>query len=200
MSKYIVGLTGGIGSGKSTIAEMFSQLGIDIIDADIVARNVVQPNNSALKAIVQYFGNNYIQDNGHLNRALLRNRIFSDETDKQWLNDLLHPLIRTQIVEQIKASSSPYCLLVAPLLIENKLTHLVNHVLVIDVSESTQLERTLKRDNSTKTEVEAIIASQCSRDIRINAADDLINNDITDLSQVNTAVVKLHQKYLTLAK
>jgi dephospho-CoA kinase len=200
MSDLIIGLTGGIGSGKTTVTNMFAKLAVDVIDADIIARQVVQPNSIALKAISQHFGNDYIQTDGELNRTLLRSKIFSNEADKIWLNELLHPLIRDEIISQTKAASSPYCLLVAPLLIENELYHLVNRVLVVDVKESTQLERTLKRDTSSAQEIKAIMASQTSREIRIKKAHDIINNDDDNLNQVENRVIELHQTYLTLAK
>ena len=153
------------------------RLGIEIIDADIIAREVVAVNSPALKAIAHHFGNDYLLADGQLNRALLRSRIFSNEVDKQWLNNLLHPLIRNNIVEQTKEAKSEYCILVAPLLIENNLLELVDRVLIVDVSETTQIARTLLRDNSSEQEVKAIIASQTNRTARVNAADDIINND-----------------------
>jgi len=200
MSKLIVGLTGGIGSGKTTITNYFEKLAIDVIDADIIARDVVAINSPALNAIAQHFGSDYLQADGQLNRALLRSRIFSNEADKLWLNDLLHPLIRTNIIEQTENANSPYCLLVAPLLVENNLIGLVDRVLVVDVSEATQLSRTLLRDNSTEAEIKAIIASQTSRSQRVQVADDIINNDKTSLIKIEQAVLALDKKYLALTK
>ncbi|MGL1958659.1 MAG: dephospho-CoA kinase [Colwellia sp.] len=207
MSNFVVGLTGGIGSGKSTVTEFFIQLGVNVVDADIVARDVVSPDSPALSAISQHFGKAYIQTDGQLNRALLRTRIFSNETDKLWLNNLLHPLIRLHLTKQVNAAKSQYCLLVAPLLIENKLNHLVNKVLVVDVSESTQLQRTLARDNSSAAEIKSIIASQCSRSHRNSFADDIIyndtnkntNSDTSNLEQIKERVNTLHLQYLTLS-
>ncbi|PKG85352.1 dephospho-CoA kinase [Colwellia sp. 75C3] len=200
MSKLIIGLTGGIGSGKTTITNYFEAFGIDIIDADIIAREVVAVNSPALKEIALHFGDDYIQADGLLNRALLRSRIFSNEADKQWLNNLLHPLIRTNIIKQTEEAISHYCILVAPLLIENNLLAMVNRVLVIDVSESTQIARTMTRDNSSLQEVKAILASQTSRDKRLGVADDVIKNDTTDLEEVKKLVMSLDKKYLTLTK
>lgn len=197
MSSIIIGLTGGIGSGKTTVTNMFSNLGIDIIDADIIARTVVQPKSRALMAIQTHFGKDYILKNGQLNRSLLRKKIFSDEADKQWLNALLHPLIRDEIIKQTSSAQSPYCILVAPLLIENELLHLVDKVLVVDVDESTQIKRTLKRDTkSTEQEIKAIMASQVTRNVRAKAADDVINNSHDDLSAVTQQINTLHQQYL----
>ncbi len=149
MSHYIIGLTGGIGSGKTTIANMFAELGVDVIDADIIARQVVEPNTPALIAIQQRFGADMIAVDGQLNRSLLRTKVFNNEEDKSWLNNLLHPLIRQQMQSQTLAAQSPYCLLVVPLLIENNLTAMVNRVLVIDVDEQTQLQRASQRDNNS---------------------------------------------------
>lgn len=200
MSNFIVGLTGGIGSGKTTIANIFAEHGVTIVDADIVARDVVSVGSPALNRIRHHFGATFFQPDGQLDRALLRKQIFSNNADKIWLNELLHPLIRAQLVEQIKAAESVYCLLVAPLLIENNLTALVNRVLVIDVSEATQITRTTLRDNNTEVQVQAIIASQCSRKIKQEQADDLINNDGHSFDELNNSVKKLHHKYLTMAK
>jgi len=200
MSELIIGLTGGIGSGKTILTDYFSQLDIEIIDADIIAREVVEVGSPALNEIAEHFGKDYLETDGELNRALLRSRIFSNDTDKLWLNNLLHPLIRASIVSQTKAATSPYCILVAPLLIENNLHALVNRILVVDVKETTQLKRAMLRDNSSEKEIKAIIASQTSRTSRIQAADDIINNDDSSLSEIKAAVLVLHKKYLTLTK
>jgi len=200
MSDFIVGLTGGIGSGKTTIANFFAEHNIVIVDADIVARDVVAVGSPALTQISQHFGEHFIQADGHLNRALLRKKIFSNDTDKLWLNNLLHPLIREQLIAQMQAASSVYCLLVAPLLIENNLIKLVNRVLVIDVSETTQINRTTQRDNNSVEQVQAIISSQASRKDKQEHADDLLNNDNSSLEALKDSVAKLHQQYLTLAR
>ncbi|NQY51024.1 MAG: dephospho-CoA kinase [Colwellia sp.] len=198
MSKLVIGLTGGIGSGKSTVTHYFQELGIEVIDADIIAREVVAIDSPALKAIAEHFGDDYIQADGQLNRGLLRSKIFANELDKLWLNKLLHPLIRTQLISKTAAAKSPYCILVAPLLIENNLLHLVNRVLVIDVSEETQLERTMHRDSSSLKEVKAILASQTSRSERLAVANDVINNDKVTLAEIKRIVVSLDIKYLAL--
>ncbi|MBL4765292.1 MAG: dephospho-CoA kinase [Colwellia sp.] len=199
MSDFIVGLTGGIGSGKTTVADLFAEQGITIVDADVIARNVVSIGSPALAHISTHFGASFIQADGQLNRALLRQQIFSNDTDKLWLNNLLHPLIREQLIEQMKTAQSAYCLLVAPLLIENNLITLVNRVLVIDVSETTQISRTTARDNNSVEQVQAIIASQASRKIKQEYADDLLNNDNNTLKELKVAVDKLHHSYLTMA-
>lgn len=200
MSNFIIGLTGGIGSGKTTVTNFFAELGVDIIDADIIAREVVQVGSPALIAIKNQFGVEYILEDGALNRPLLRQRIFSNEQDKVWLNDLLHPLIREQLISQTKAAKSDYCILVAPLLIENNLHQMVNHVLVVDISEEQQIARTTKRDNNSIQQVKAIIASQACREARLAVADDVINNDESSLDDVKKSVIQLHQQYLTFAK
>ena len=198
MSKLVIGLTGGIGSGKSTVTHYFQELGIEVIDADIIAREVVAIDSPALKAIAEHFGDDYIQADGQLNRGLLRSKIFANELDKLWLNKLLHPLIRTRLISKTAAAKSSYCILVAPLLIENNLLHLVNRVLVIDVSEETQLERTMHRDSSSLKEVKAILSSQTSRSERLAVANDVINNDKASLSEIKAMVLSLDKKYLAL--
>ena len=200
MAKYIVGLTGGIGSGKTTVSDMFAELDIEIIDADIIARQVVAPNSIALKEITQYFGQEILLDNGELNRSALRSKVFTNDEDKQWLNALLHPLIRQSIVSALSAASGEYCILSAPLLLENNLQVLVNTVLVVDVSVDTQINRTCRRDSSNQQEVRAIINSQIDREKRLALADDIINNETTNLSQVRAQVVALNNHYKAQAK
>ncbi|PCI62960.1 MAG: dephospho-CoA kinase [Gammaproteobacteria bacterium] len=199
MSNFIIGLTGGIGSGKTTIANMFAEFGIDLIDADIIARQVVAKNSPALDAIKEHFGTSIILNDGMLNRTKLRAEIFADEQKKQWLNQLLHPLIRQHILAEIDTSTSQYCLLVAPLLIENNLTAYVNRILVIDVSESCQIARTTLRDSNNAQQVQNIINSQLSRTKRLAVADDVIDNNTSNLQQVQQQVKLLHQQYLKLS-
>lgn len=198
MSTFVIGVTGGIGSGKTTVTDRFAGHGIDIIDADIIARDVVAPNSSALAAISEHFGSDIIDASGNLNRAALRQRVFANEAEKTWLNKLLHPLIRQQIEAALKAAASPYCILVAPLLLENKLTYLTDRVLVVDVSVETQIARTMARDENERAQVEAIIAAQMDRDSRLAQADDVVNNELSR-AEVYDAVDQLHQQYLTLA-
>ena len=198
MSKFIIGLTGGIGSGKTTVSDMFANLDIDIIDADIAARIVVMPGSKALSAIESYFGTDFITETGELNRTKLRSQIFSNLDDKAWLNNLLHPLIREEILTQISKSTSSYCVLVAPLLIENGLQKLVNRVLVINIDEAHQVARTAARDPSSVAEIKRIIASQMSSEQRLSFADDIINNQDLGLDNIQQQVTKLDQKYRTL--
>lgn len=198
MSDYIVGLTGGIGCGKSTVTAMFAELGVQYVDADIVAREVVMPGSVCLNAIQCYFGDSILQSNGELNRAALRQRIFSNSADKRWLEQLLHPAIRQQLLQQLAALTSPYALLVAPLLLENKLQQYVQRVLVIDLPESLQLSRAAARDNAGETQIKAIMAAQISRDERLKLADDIISND-NSIADLTPQIGALHQRYLQLA-
>lgn len=200
MSKMIIGLTGGIGCGKTTVSNFFAELGIDVIDADIAARIVVQPGKDALVAIEQRFGSDIIAADGQLNRAKLRRQIFSQPDDKTWLNNLLHPLIRQEIISQLRTAKSDYCLLVAPLLLENKLDKLVDRVLVVDVDEASQIARTIARDTSSETEVKRIIASQIPREQRLKYADDIIKNEHINLKEMQQLVIDLDHKYRLLSK
>ncbi|AEY02831.1 dephospho-CoA kinase [Oceanimonas sp. GK1] len=197
---YVVGLTGGIGSGKSTVANLFAERGVDIIDADIIAREVVAPGEPALAAIAEHFGAGVITDRGELDRRALRDRVFGHPQEKDWLNALLHPLIRERMVAACAASTSPYCLLVVPLLVENKLTGLCNRVLVVDVSPEVQLARTVKRDQAVEAQIRAIMAAQASREQRLAAADDVIDNNSPDQTELQSEVMRLHQQYSALAK
>jgi len=199
MKKFTVGLTGGIGSGKTTISDLFQELGVEIIDADVIAREIVEPKTPALNAIVDHFGKSILTTDNRLDRAQLRTIIFSSPDEKTWLNALLHPLIRLAIQQKIDLSIGNYCILSAPLLIENQLNKLSDHVLVVDVTEETQLKRTLQRDSSNQKEVAAIISSQISRIERQQAADDIINNESTDLNSLAEAVAKLHIKFESLS-
>ena len=180
--RYIVALTGGIGSGKSTVANAFADLGINVIDADIIARQVVEPGAPALHAIADHFGANMIAADGTLQRRALRERIFANPEEKNWLNDLLHPLIQQETQHQIQQATSPYVLWVVPLLVENSLYKKANRVLVVDVSPETQLKRTMQRDDVT----------------RLAVADDVIDNNGAP-DAIASDVARLHAHYLQLA-
>ena len=195
---YIVALTGGIGSGKSTVADAFSRLGITIIDADIIARQVVEPYSPALKAIEAHFGNETINADGSLNRRLLRERIFADPAEKAWLEALLHPLIHRETQRQIAEATSPYVLWVVPLLVENQLQQKADRVLVVDVSQETQLQRTVLRDKVSRQHAEHILAAQATREARLAVADDVIDNDGAP-DAIASDVAQLHAKYLQFA-
>lgn len=199
MANWILGLTGGIGSGKSAVSAMFEQLGTTVVDADIVAREVVEPGSVGLKKIVEHFGKTILTSEGVLDRAKLRGIIFDNETEKAWLNALLHPLIRESMLKQLQQATSDYVILVAPLLFENGLEKLCNHTLLIDVPVTTQITRTSVRDNVSEAQAKKIIASQMSRADKQLKADDILDNDRA-LSEVAIDVKKLHQKYLTHAE
>ena len=197
---FIIGLTGGIGSGKSTIAEHFAALGIPCIGGDQTPLDVVPPAGPALAAIAQQFGQDVIQPDGTLDRRQLREKIFADPAARAWLNNLLHPLIRQRMLQQCQQAQGPYCILMVPLLFENHLQSLVQRTLVVDVDEATQIRRTMRRDNTTEEQVKAIIAAQCPRQQRLALADDVIQNgDDVTATQRQQAVYALHQTYLQLA-
>jgi len=195
---YIVGLTGGIGSGKSAAAERFRALGITVVDADVCARIVVEPNKPALKTIAEHFGSEIIQADGTLDRAALRQKIFADEAERKWLEALLHPLIFEEMWSQLQLAQSPYAILESPLLIEAGQKAICQRVLVIDAAEETQLARATARDNNSIEQVKAIMAAQATRQQRNAKADDIVNND-GDLASLHQAIDKLHQHYLSLA-
>ena len=200
---YVVGLTGGIGSGKSTIAELFAELGVPVIDADLVARQVVEKGSPLLAEIAAHFGPEILLKDGTLNRAALREKIFANEMQKHWLNQLLHPAIRHEMLRQLAAQQAPYCIFMVPLLIENNLTALCQRILVIDVLEHTQVERAGQRDNNQVEQIKRIMQSQVSRQERLKYADDVINNNedlIAGLPQLKQKVLDLHHLYLQLAE
>ncbi|MEN8169486.1 MAG: dephospho-CoA kinase [Pseudomonadota bacterium] len=193
-----IGLTGGIGSGKSTVCEHFHELGVPIIDSDKIARDLVAPGTVALQQIAALFGAQVLQNNGSLNRAQMRKLIFDDEGKRQQLESLLHPLIRQEMQRQIDALNTPYVILAIPLLLEKQWQHQLDRVLVVDCSKEQQQERAGKRDGSSIQTIEQIILSQIDRDARISAADDLIDNS-GSLESLHDQVTALHQRYLTLA-
>lgn len=196
--RYTVALTGGIGSGKSTVADAFSHLGVNVIDADVIARQVVEPGTPALLAIAARFGQQMINDDGALNRRSLREHIFAYAEDKTWLNALLHPLIQQETRRQMQAASSSYVLWVVPLLVENNLAANADRVLVVDVPKETQIQRTILRDRVSREHAERILAAQATREQRLAAADDVIEN-MGPPDAIASDVARLHEKYLMLA-
>ena len=198
-SPWVLGLTGGIGCGKTAVSNMFEQLGITIVDADIIARQVVKPKSDGLNAIVRKFDQSILLSDGTLNRSALRERIFTNSADKEWLNNLLHPLIRNIIHNDLTAAKSPYVVLVAPLLFENGLDKLCNRTLLIDIPQNVQIERTASRDNVSVEQVKATIAAQMSREDKQIKADDILNNDRA-LNDVNHDLLTLHKRYLHMAQ
>ena len=187
----LVGLTGGIGSGKSAAADYFATLGIDVVDADLASRAIVEPGQPALSTIAEHFGAGIVDAQGHLDRAALRKKVFSDVAERKWLQQLLHPLINTYLVEQVAGARSAYCLLVNPLLIESGQQQWCDSVIVVDVPVATQLTRTMDRDDNTREQVQAIIDAQASREQRLKNANFVITND-RDLPSLYEQIDALH--------
>lgn len=198
MTDFVVGLTGGIGSGKTAVSERFQALGIDVVDADLGSRAVLDRGQPALEAIANHLGPDLLNENGCLNRVELRRRVFANSEERQWLEQLTRPLIGTWLQEQLLQASSPYAMVVNPLLIETGHHRICKRVLVIDAPEATQVERTMRRDGNDEAQVRSIMAAQTSREQRLAAADDVIVNDGT-LGALDDQVRVLHEKYLTLA-
>ena len=196
MSNIVIGLTGGIAAGKSTVSKNFESFGITVVDADLIARQVVEPNSIALQKIANYFGNSLILEDGTLNRANLRELVFSDEQNKLWLNNLLHPLIRTEILAQLAAAKGPYVILDAPLLFENGLDKLCTKTVLVDIPEALQVERASARDDVSSVQIKSIIAAQMPRKEKLQKADLIIDNS---KSKENTGqqVEKIHQSLLS---
>jgi len=193
----IVGLTGGIGSGKSTVVRLFGELGVHWVDADDVAREVVEPGTPALNTIAEHFGDKVLQADGALDRAWLRQKVFAEPEERAWLEALLHPIIREELIRQLQPAdyTLPYTLLVSPLLLETDQHALVNKTLVIDVPESVQLERTMARDNNSREQVERIMAAQMAREDRRAKADAIIDNN-QPLVEVERQVAELHNQWV----
>ncbi|WP_455230212.1 dephospho-CoA kinase [Geopseudomonas aromaticivorans] len=198
MKPWILGLTGGIGSGKSAAASHFASLGVHLVDADQAARWVVEPGRPALAHIVDRFGDQILQDSGQLDRAALRTRIFQVSEERQWLEQLLHPLIREEIRNVLDEARSPYAILVSPLLVESAAQReMARRVLVVDVPEQVQIQRTVQRDQVPEEQVRAILQAQASREERLRHAHDVLVND-RDLAWLQREVERLHEFYLTL--
>ena len=195
---FVVGITGGIGSGKSAVSDRFKRLGIKVVDADVASREVVKPGQSALTAIAQHFGADVIQADGSLDRARLRALVFANPDERIWLERLLHPLINEYLRQELASATSAYAILVSPLLKETGQARFTNRILVVDVPEHVQLARTMARDSNSETQVKAIMAAQASRQSRLAMADDVIEND-SGFEALDAAVQRLHERYLTLA-
>ena len=187
----IVGLTGGIGSGKSAVSAQLQALGILVVDADQVAREVVLVGSPALHSIAKHFGTQILHHDGCLNRAALRQQIFADKTQRQWLEALLHPLIGMAIKEQLAGATSLYAVLESPLLLETAQHKTTDFVVVVDASESLQRQRACQRDGSTKLQIDAIISSQMPRQQRLDKAHWVLDNQ-HDLDHLSAQVLKLH--------
>ena len=192
---YVVALSGGVASGKSTIANLFAQLGVPIIDADIIARQVVEVGTDALAQIVKHFSTEILLPNGELDRSQLREIIFNNDHERLWLNNLLHPIIHQITQKQIAKQTAPYVIWVVPLLIENNLHQLADRVLMVDVPETLQMERLIYRDKISESLAERMILTQVPLAERLSYADDIIVNN-GNLASLSEQVNKLHQQYL----
>ena len=196
-SSLRIGLTGGIASGKSTVANMFAELGVELVDTDVIARTVVEPGQPALGEIRAAFGDDVIGEDGRLDRRRLRAIVFADDERRRELEAILHPKIRDEAARQSALARSPYHLVVVPLMVESPMRHEMNRVLVVDCTEDTQLERLLARDMESEEQARRMLAAQASRDDRLRIADDVIRND-GDLNETRMQVADLHAFYLSL--
>jgi len=192
----IIGLTGGIGSGKTAVSDTFKSLGIDIVDADVSSRRVVEKGQPALDDIQAHFGDGILDSENNLDRTKLREIIFKNPQERVWLEKLLHPKIAEHIKDQLESSNSPYCILVSPLLLETEQKSYCSFVLVVDVPEESQIARTAKRDGVSEEQVKNIISAQIDREKRLEQADEIIIND-GSVEELKEKVVVLHTKYLS---
>jgi len=193
-----IGLTGGIGSGKSTVANLFRVLDVPVYDTDVIAHQLVEPGEPALDEIINVFGSNIVDTTGKLDREKLKQRVFKNDGDRKKLESILHPRIHESLLIEMNSCNAPYCIAVIPLLLEHQWQQIVDRVLVVDASEDTQINRTLQRDKMPESLIKAIISSQVSREIRLAAANDVINNN-RGLDKLKDQVQQLHEKYLKLA-
>lgn len=197
MSQLVIGLTGGIGSGKSMATDYLQTRGITIVDADLAARVIVEPGKPALQEIVEAFGESILQADGTLDRAALRKIVFADTTQRQRLEAITHPRIAQEILLQLSVSASPYTVLVSPLLFESGQYRFAQRTLLIDAPENTQRQRASARDKVSEEQIAAIMSAQMSREERRKRADDIVMND-GDLPALHVALEALHQRYLGL--
>ena len=191
----IVGLTGGIGSGKSVAGDFFIELGIDVIDADHVSKNILDDNESAKKLFVEKFGEKFIDKNNNIDRALLRDEIFKNENKKEALESIIHPLVREEIFNFIENSNSVYKIIMVPLIYETNSQDFYDKIVVVDCKEENQIIRASKRDNKTKNDIINIMKNQASSEERMSIADEVIKND-SSLDDLKKQVIKVHQKLL----
>ncbi|AEJ00041.1 Dephospho-CoA kinase [Nitrosomonas sp. Is79A3] len=197
---FIVGLTGGIGCGKSSASQFFLDLGIDVVDTDVIARNLTQPHGLAINPIRNAFQDSMIAADGSLDREKMRNLIFSDNDSRFKLENILHPLILKETIQKIAQTKSSYIIIVVPLLFEtNDYDNIIQRILIVDCEEQQQISRTISRSNLSEQQVRAIMATQISRKERLQKADDvMINNQ--DIDYLKAQVIQLHHKYLNLAE
>jgi dephospho-CoA kinase len=194
----VIGVTGGIGSGKTTVADLFSSLGVPVIDADELARQVVVPGQPAYEEILQHFGPTVLTKSGELDRRQLRERVFSDTTKRARLEAIVHPRVYAEMKQQLDCLETLYAMVVVPLLIESGGMELVDRVLVVDSPEELQIERAYRRDGTSRAAIEKILAAQLDRNSRLSAADDVIVNDAS-VEALEEEVSRLHRQYLTEA-
>ncbi|MDB2369946.1 dephospho-CoA kinase [Gammaproteobacteria bacterium] len=195
----IIGLTGGIGSGKSAAANFFHSEGVTVLDADQLAREVIEKNTPGFQSIVDYFGSDIIGEDGSIDRAKLRQEIFDDKEKKKAIESITHPLVRDLMAERIAASTSPYSIIMVPLIFETNSMSAYNRILVIDCDTKLQLERATLRDNNSSEQIQKILDSQCSRTERLSIANDVIPNNDT-LENLKTRSLAMHKFYLGLCK
>jgi dephospho-CoA kinase len=196
---YVVGVTGGIGSGKTAVSNLFADLGVAVVDADVAQRVVVEKGTPALAKIAEHFGSEILLEDGNLNRPALRKIVFSQDQERGWLERLLHPLIFRELQKKLNQADSDYALLVSPLLIETGQARLTQRILVVDAPEKLRIQRTTARDGNSEAQIRAIMAAQTDRETRLARADDVVVND-GELSALTAKVGDLHKQYCELAK
>jgi len=199
LMRFTVGITGGIGSGKSAVTDRLQSYGIAVVDADVVARVVVEPGRPALDAIRERYGQSIMHADGTLNRAALRSIVFENSAERHWLESVTHPAIRIEMSEQLAHATSPYAVLSSPLLLESGQNIFAHYVVVVDVPEAVQLERTMARDNNEEALVKRIMAAQLTRDERCEQANEVLDNR-GSLQDLYNATDALHQRLLLLAE
>ena len=192
-----IGLTGGIGSGKSTACKIFEDLGVPVIDADTIAHELVKSHQPTFKMIIDAFGTDYLGQDGEIDRNKLRTAVFDDETIKKELESILHPIVFEEIEHRISSVKAPYCIICIPLLIETNSIDKVDRVLAIDIPKNLQISRASQRDNVTSSDIEKIAKTQVAGEIRLTYADDILHND-QDIESLRAQIYKLHKHYLAL--
>lgn len=195
---FCIGLTGGIGSGKTTVANLFATLGVPIIDADVIAHQITRPHAIAYRQVVMHFGTTILNPDNTIDRQKLRHIVFENHTEKKWLENILHPLIRQKMRDEINKINFPYCICVIPLLTESSGIDFIDRILVVDTPIDIQMERAKKRDNASAKDIQKIIDAQASHTARLKIADDVLMNDL-DLNSLENKVLSLHQSYLSVS-
>ncbi|MEJ1489446.1 MAG: dephospho-CoA kinase [Candidatus Sedimenticola sp. (ex Thyasira tokunagai)] len=196
---FVIGVTGGIGCGKSSVTDCFTELGVPVIDADQTSREVVEPGEPALEEIVRLFGPETLQADGSLDRRYLREKIFQDSSSRKRLEELLHPIIRQRMQLQLSELTADYAIFSIPLLVETGGNNSVDRILVVDCPTPLQIERIVHRDGITPAQAEGILNAQCNREERLAVADDIIDNSGT-IGQLHILVEQLHKKYTQMAR